>query len=95
VNFSINDVEWCPHPSARQILASAASNGNIIFWDVTRDGQLTCFKMWMHLPPLWDHQVVSRPEHPGPEGQVNGYIYNGIVPHIKSCASSTTSSSGT
>ena len=39
VNFSINDVEWCLKESSRNVLASGASNGNIILWDISRDGR--------------------------------------------------------
>lgn len=39
VNFSINDVEWCCKDAARHVLASGASNGHILLWDVTRDGR--------------------------------------------------------
>lgn len=39
VNFSINDVEWCCKDAARHVLASGASNGHILLWDVSRDGR--------------------------------------------------------
>lgn len=39
VNFSINDVEWCYKDAARHVLASGASNGHILLWDVSRDGR--------------------------------------------------------
>jgi len=44
VNFSINDVEWNPQESSRNIIATAASNGNIIIWDITRDGKNPCLQ---------------------------------------------------
>jgi hypothetical protein len=38
---SINDVEWCPGETARNLLASAASNGNVVLWDISRDGRMS------------------------------------------------------
>ena len=32
-------MEWCLTDTSRNLLAAAASNGNIILWDISRDGR--------------------------------------------------------
>eukprot|EP00624_Nannochloropsis_granulata_P007241 evm.model.NODE_6953_length_9699_cov_21.716259.1 len=65
VNFSIHDVEWCVKDANRSILASGASNGNIILWDISsRDGRVSQERIFAAHP-----RTVNRINwHPQEEG---------------------------
>ena len=74
VNFSINDVEWCLKDATRNVLASGASNGNIILWDISsRDGRASQERVIAAHP-----RTVNRINwHP----QEEGILLSAVRPH--------------
>eukprot|EP00026_Physarum_polycephalum_P019576 Phypoly_transcript_21652.p1 GENE.Phypoly_transcript_21652~~Phypoly_transcript_21652.p1 ORF type:complete len:107 (+),score=17.51 Phypoly_transcript_21652:187-507(+) len=39
MNYTGNDCAWNPHEQAKNLIATAATNGAVVIWNIVRDGQ--------------------------------------------------------